>query len=86
MIYIQALDAIFRAMKGKRIFERFGFNLPKQERPQPDSKLVFEFESWNFNLKVNDWVNPETGECLTGYKSPAELAYLLEEGMNSSFL
>ncbi|TWP23449.1 hypothetical protein ETU10_06890 [Apibacter muscae] len=32
MIYIQALDAIFTAMKGKRIFERFGFNLPKQPR------------------------------------------------------
>ncbi|TWP27366.1 hypothetical protein ETU09_07945 [Apibacter muscae] len=84
MIYIQALDSIFRAMKGKRIFERFGFNLPKQERPQSSSKLVFDFENWNFNLNVNDWVNPETGECLTGYQTPVELSYLLEEGVNTT--
>ncbi|TWP31796.1 hypothetical protein ETU08_00380 [Apibacter muscae] len=83
MIYIQALDAIFTAMKGKRIFERFGFNLPKQPRPQPKSKLTYEFENWNFDLKVNDWVNPETGECLTGYKTPVELNFLLEESVNT---
>ena len=31
-IYARALDNILVAMKGKRIFERFGFNLPKQQK------------------------------------------------------
>lgn len=34
-IYIAALDTIFTAMKGRRIFERFGFNLPKVNTPIP---------------------------------------------------
>ncbi len=82
IIYAQALDNIFTAMKGKRIFERFGFNLPQAERPQPQSRMVFEFENWLYDLKTNDWVNPETGECLTGYLAPVELFYLLEESVN----
>ncbi|GAA3515309.1 hypothetical protein GCM10022393_31620 [Aquimarina addita] len=31
-IYIKALDTMLMAMKGKRIFDRFGFNLPKQKK------------------------------------------------------
>ena len=82
MIYAQALNAIFIAMKGKRILERFGFNLPKTEKLQPESKMVFEFDSWIFDLNVNDWINTSTGEYLTGYMAPVELSYLLEEAVN----
>lgn len=54
MVYAQALDTIFTAMKNKRIFERFGFNLPKTEKPQPSSKTVYEFDKWFFDLNAND--------------------------------
>jgi len=30
-IYVRALDNILSAMEGIRIFERFGFNLPRKE-------------------------------------------------------
>jgi hypothetical protein len=82
IIYAQALDIIFTAMKGKRIFERFGFNLPRAERPQPKSQQVFEFENWMYDLAANDWINPDSGECLTNYLVPIELSYLLEEAVN----
>lgn len=78
-IYINALDNIFAAMKGKRIFERFGFNLPKQPVTSTNNKRVFDYEEWLFPADATDWVNPETGECLSGYLQSAELSHLLNE-------
>lgn len=82
MIYAYALDNILVAMKGKRIFERFGFNLPKQTSKKYTSKLVVNFETWVFPSDASDWINPETGESLTGYLQPIELSYLLNECVN----
>jgi len=65
-IYARALDNIFVAMKGKRIFDRFGFNLPKQPEKKSITKLVVDFENWTFPKDSSDWVNDETGEALTG--------------------
>ena len=70
-------------MKGKRIFERFGFNLPKQEPKERTIKLIENFETWIFPIDANDWINPETGEALTGYLQPTELSYLLNECINT---
>ena len=83
MIYAYALDNILVAMKGKRIFERFGFNLPKQPPKKCTSKLIENFETWIFPNDANDWVNPETGEALTGYLQPSELSHLLNECINT---
>lgn len=85
MIYAYALDNILVAMKGKRIFERFGFNLPQQPPIKPTSKLVENFESWVFPSDASDWVNPQTGESLTGYLLPIELSYLLNECINTEY-
>ncbi|NOR75811.1 MAG: hypothetical protein GQ525_11705 [Draconibacterium sp.] len=52
-------------MKGKRIFDRFGFNLPKQPQQKSNTKLVVYFENWTFPEDSSDWVNDETGEALT---------------------
>lgn len=82
MIYARALDNILVAMKGKRIFERFGFNLPKNTPPIANWKLVIDFENWIFSNNAADWINPDTGEALTGYLPPLELSYLLSECIN----
>jgi hypothetical protein len=66
-------------MKGKRIFDRFGFNLPKQPERKSITKLVVDFENWTFPKDSSDWVNDETGEALTGYSPPLQLSYLLNE-------
>ena len=70
-------------MKGKRIFDRFGFNLPKQNPKESTVKLVENYEKWIFPSDATDWVNPNTGETLTGYVTPHELTYLLNERIDT---
>lgn len=82
MIYAYALDNILIAFKDKRIFERFGFNLPPQISKQSTIKLITKYEDWLYSPKATDWLNPKTGECLTGYCQPFELSYLLNECIN----
>ncbi len=81
-IYARALDNILVAMKGKRIFERFGFNLPEQPQQMNSTKVVVDFENWTFPKDSSDWVNDETGEALTGFLPPLSLSYLLNECIN----
>lgn len=83
-IYIRALNNILVSMKGKRIFDRFGFNAPRNEYEKKTSaKLLSSFEEWEYNSKSNDWENIVTGELLSGYKLPSHLHALLENNINS---
>ena len=77
-IYVNALDEILIAMKGKRLFDRFGFNLPKQKRSEASLKFIDKFIEWEFQSDSADWVDIETGEKLTGFIEPLELSYLLD--------
>lgn len=79
IIYAYALYNILIAFQGKRIFDRFGFNLPPLAKKQVSQKLISDFEDWYFSRKNTDWINIETGECLTGYKKTPELNYLLND-------
>lgn len=77
-IYVSALDNILTAMKGIRIFERFGFNAEKKEEitikePQP----VYNSQQWEFNPHLFDWQNTTTNEVLTGYKPKPQLTAIL---------
>lgn len=81
-IYARALDIILVAMKDKRIFERFGFNLPTQPLQSNTTKVIVDFETWTFPKDSSDWVNDETGEALTGFLPPLNLSYLLNECIN----
>lgn len=85
IIYARALDNIFVAMKGKRIFERFGFNLPNQIQRKSKTRIVYDFKNWTFSDDASDWVNLETGEVLTGYVQPPELNYLLNNCINTCY-
>jgi len=74
-IYANALHNIFYAMKGKRIFDRFGFNLPAQLKVKNQKTFTKHYQDWHFDLKLNDWFNFETGELLTNYKCSKNLLY-----------
>ena len=51
-----ALNTILIAMKDKRIFDRFGFNVPQQEKiTRIPSKLLSNYNEWEYNLKIGDW-------------------------------
>lgn len=75
---IVRLDNIFKAMRGLRIFERFGFNLPQASKTKREnSKVVQEYDEWVFKATHFDWVNTENDGCLSDYKPISELIYLL---------
>ena len=82
-----ALDVIFRALEGRHLFRPVGFDLTDYTPDlDPDQVEDFEDElestlpafnrpdenvNWWWDVDVSDWVDPTTGECLTGYE-PSE--------------
>lgn len=78
-IYVKALYKISCAMKGLRIFDRFGFNLPKSEVKPVGTRVVTEYQEWIFMPAFFDWINTENGHLLSGYDPPPELIMLLEQ-------
>lgn len=78
IVYAAALYNIFDAMKGLRIFERFGFNLPSNVKRQPTkARVVNEFYEWIFDARYFDWLNSENELMLTAYLPPESLINLL---------
>ena len=75
-IYAAALDNIFTTMKDIRIFERFGFNLPKSTR-ESKSTLFNQYDEWEFDPRLFDWINIKNDNKLSGYIPSTELINLL---------
>lgn len=82
IIYAKALDNIFVSMKNQRIFDRFGFNLPKQVKKENSSRFIDNYKTYVFEPSSTDWIDQNTGKCLTGYLQPIELEYLLNDCIN----
>lgn len=62
-IYLKALDVILTSFKGKRIFDRFGFNAPKQKINKKSTvKLLSNFKEWEYDPEKADWVNTSNDE------------------------
>ena len=79
-IYIAALDVIFRSLQGHRLFERFGFNLPKSIEPAAKNITILpDYEQWEFERKKTDWINIRNNDAYSGYKPPTELKELFEK-------
>jgi hypothetical protein len=86
----EALDVIFRAMRGRRVWQPVGFKAPPAtdedapigtdgdtEAPEYRARTV-----WTWEQGATDWVDRGTGECLTGYK-PAEGFRRFVDGISS---
>ncbi len=74
-----------KALKGKRIFERFGFNAEKVKSTfLIEPKLITNFEEWEFNPKVCDWENVDSEKKLSGYKPSTQLTSILESNINTT--
>lgn len=83
-IYLKALDTILTAMKGKRIFDRFGFNAPKKTCIKfIPAKLLSNYREWDYDQESCDWVDTITGEVLTDYKIPSHLQAILQNNINN---
>lgn len=82
-IYAAALNNIFNAMQGIRIFDRFGFNLPKTDPKEiKAAKVTTDFQEWLFVPQYFDWLNSENELVLTGYIPANELLSLLENNID----
>lgn len=79
MIYANALDNIYAVMSGKRLFDRFCFNLPPQPKIESTKTTVYSPELFKYSTNDADWINKNTGECLSGYVNTPELEYLLNQ-------
>ena len=84
LIYAYALDNIYAAMKSRRLFDRFGFDLPPQPIKENSEKTVRNPEVWKYSVNDTDWINKDTGECLSGYSMPPELEYLITQCFNTT--
>jgi hypothetical protein len=82
LICLAAYDNIISAIKKRRIFERFGFNLPKKKKPKSELKLIFDFKEWFYSSAFTDWVEVEGEQVLTGYSPTPELVEILEKKIN----
>ena len=86
-MYVAALDNILSAMKGKRIFDCFGFHLPIKEKITfSPTQLLSEYNQWEYNSNRADWQNVNSTEVLTNYKLPSDLAAMLSNNVNSDLL
>lgn len=69
-------------MEGKRLFERFGFNLPPQPKQKNTTRLIDNGVKWTFKKDSTDWSHSETGEYLTGYQPSFQLEFMLKNRVN----
>ena len=72
---IRALDVMFQAMQGRRVFQNMGRVAKVSEDVeeitiQAYTDLEHGVCSWSYEQSAADWVNRETGELLTQYKLP----------------
>lgn len=82
-VYISALYNILSSMRGIRLFDRFGFNLPmNNEKSIVQINSLIEYEELSYSSEIHDWVNPDTGEILSGYVPTPELSNLLNHRIN----
>ena len=75
------LDIIFQALRGKRTFQPFGGLKPVSEdidEEELEANILISADSI-FKWITDDWVNLETGECLTGFKPSDSLKRLIDE-------
>ena len=67
-IYADAMDVIFNAIKGKRIFQNFGFKMEKPKENVIDKNDVGEVVALAIWIQeLGDWANEDTGELLSDY-------------------
>lgn len=78
MLYAKALNNIFAARKGLRIFDRVGFNLPNDQNTRPEARVITEFQERRYDIEKFAWFNSKS-EKLTDYAPRARLLYLLSD-------
>lgn len=83
LICVAAIDNIFAALKGRRLFDRFGFNLPPDEyKYKAFYTEITEYKEWNFISDKHDWIEEETEQLISGFEPKPQLTYYLDNFIN----
>ena len=80
-VYASALDVIFTAMRGLRVFQPMGIrkDIPEDiEEIQAEIYRDLEERETHWNWVETDWVDKSTGEVLADYTPSANLKKLIE--------
>ena len=78
-VNVRALDVMFQAMRGRRVWQPFGFQLPKDveesiegEKLEVTGSVAFKRQGervyWDWSQDAADWIDRETGESLSEYE------------------
>lgn len=89
-IHVPSLHVIYRTLKGKKTLQPFGIK-PKAVVLSTDSedlsiqqttrafKRIGEAINWQYVPDYQDWVDMDTGECLTGYERPDQIDLIISK-------
>ena len=80
-VYAAALKNIFIAMKGVRLFDRFGFNLPENKKNERISRIAFKATEWTYIPAKLNWID-KTGISLFDHSAPREILDFLTNNTN----
>ena len=80
-LYYEPLDTIFRSMAGLRVFQAMGVKKDiSEDIEELQAEIYKDLEAreaiWTWI--ETDWIDKETGECLTGYSPDAQLKYIMD--------
>lgn len=85
-----ALDTIFRAIKGDKVWQRFGFVLPKGDDEAIETETIEDLTgtpawkrlgdeiAWEYDRELADWVDHATGEVLSEHDLSPDLRELAD--------
>jgi len=92
VVPVHALDVIFTAFRGLRLWQATGVTSATADDDAADDTAELapdvgtdattrpaESIVWHWQQSVRDWVDPATGECLTGYEPSRATAAFLEK-------
>lgn len=84
-----ALDVIFRAMRGRRVYQPMGFKVAPDPANDEEAEVGTISETvalsrggevldWEWYQESHDWVDRSTGELLTGFDPSVAMRHLVE--------
>ncbi len=84
-LYIKSLYTIIEAMQGKRIFDRFGFDLTGKSSKQVfPATLVTDFTKYSYSMEKADWLDEVSELPLTNYTPDEWVRHILKHCINDS--
>ncbi len=82
-VYMKAMYNIITAMKGERIFDRFGLNMQKKDNESKGLvREVTEYDSWVYDPENADWFSEQTGQVFAHYTPDIELQNMLANNID----